>query len=131
MRRKLTIGLRTQLLLLFLSVAVPLGAMGVEEFLDRRREAARNVQEEVAALAEALGMEEEMLLQGAQQLLEVLSLLPEVQSTDSAPCEGLLASLLVRYPQYANLGVVATDGSVRCSALPAPPGTTLADRAWF
>ncbi len=46
-------------------------------------------------------------------------------------CNGVLAGLLENYPHYANLGVIALDGSVRCSALPLPANTNLADRSYF
>ncbi|MFZ5480716.1 MAG: putative bifunctional diguanylate cyclase/phosphodiesterase [Myxococcota bacterium] len=131
MRRKFVVSLRAQLWLLFLAVAVPLGGMGLEEVAERRRRATDDVRAEVRALAVSLGLGQEALLEGGKQLVEVLALVPEVTSTDRAPCDALLARLLVRWPQFANLGVIEPDGSVRCSALPVPAGTNLSDRVYF
>ena len=43
----------------------------------------------------------------------------------------MLGKLLGEYPLYSNLGVVASDGNVLCSAIPLKEPVSVADSPWF
>lgn len=67
----------------------------------------------------------------ARQLLATLAQLEAVRGSDPQACSALLASLLPNFPAYSFIGVARPDGSLRCGAIPAQPGFTVADRDWF
>jgi steroid delta-isomerase-like uncharacterized protein len=60
----------------------------------------------------------------------VLARLPEVKAGGES-CNALFADMLTQFPRYTNLGVIAPDGIVSCSGVPAQPGVYLGDRAYF
>ena len=64
-------------------------------------------------------------------MLIVLAQVPEVRGNDSVGCGALLSSLLPNFPLYANLGVIAPDGQLICSAVPATEPTYLGDLQYF
>ncbi|HSH29027.1 MAG TPA: EAL domain-containing protein, partial [Thiohalobacter sp.] len=69
-------------------------------------------------------------ISSARQLLATLAELPEIRH-DNPDCQPLLDRLLALHPRYLNLGVIALDGSVPCSALPLEGGVDLSDRSYF
>lgn len=74
--------------------------------------------------------EQRVMIGSARQLLEALAELPVVRE-DRRACPATLSRLLQRNPRYSNLGVIALDGSVPCSALPLPANVNLRDRSYF
>ncbi|HET8760010.1 MAG TPA: cache domain-containing protein [Nitrospiria bacterium] len=57
--------------------------------------------------------------------------MPAVVDRDPAACAAVLGPLLDRYPLYANLGAIETNGIIRCSALPIHGPVNAADRSYF
>ena len=70
------------------------------------------------------------LISSVRQLLATLAELPEIRH-NSPDCQPVLNRLLALHPRYLNLGVIALDGSVPCSALPLKGGVDLSDRSYF
>lgn len=79
-------------------------------------------QQEAARVAIGIAREQDLLVEGARQLLIGLSDLPEVQARDANACRARFAAILREFPQYANLTAAAPNGDVFCAAIP-PAGT--------
>jgi predicted ester cyclase len=118
------------LLLVLLSVLPALGLLiySANEQQDLDVEEATREASRLASLAAA---DQNRLIASTRQLLVVLGRLPEVQNSNAAECDEVLADLIVDFPDYANLGVIAPDGNLTCSAVPPAERTNLGDRTYF
>jgi signal transduction histidine kinase/CheY-like chemotaxis protein len=124
-------SLRVRLLLLVLLAVVPALALILYTGLEHRRLAAHHAHEDVLRVVRQATLQEDVLLAGARQLLVSLARLPEVRRLDSRGCSTIFAELLGEHPYYANLGTIAPDGDLLCSALPFQGRVNVADRAYF
>lgn len=131
MIRGLLASIRFRLLLLVLLAVVPALGLALYTGLEHRRMAAVQAQQEALRLARMASSEHERLIEGARQLLIVLSSLPSVRMRDASTCSAFFANLLKRYTQYANFGVVEADGNIYCSALPISAPVNAAGRTYF
>ncbi|MGE5190688.1 MAG: PAS domain S-box protein [Gemmatimonadota bacterium] len=120
---------RHLLLLVFLGVLPALGIIvysGVEmrgyELADAKRSLTR--------LLDSVASGQENLALQTRALFETLSDLPEIRRRDSRACSALLASLLRRNPQFANILAADPDGNVFASGTPAG-AINAADRKYF
>ena len=130
MKRSWFSGLRARfVVLVFLAVLPALGLL-LYTASDQRRLAVSEAEQELVRLARLASADQGRLIEGTRQFLVVLARLPEVRAADPA-CAAFLADLLARFPFYANLGTIAPDGALVCSAVPPPEPTNLADRAYF
>ena len=119
--------------LLFLVVLAALPALGLQLYTaSRQRElAVDEAKEDARRLAALAAADNGRLIEGTRQLLVVLARLPEVRGGNPEVCETLLADLKNQFPLYANLGVIAPDGNLACSAVPPAEPTNLGDRGYF
>jgi signal transduction histidine kinase len=124
-------SLRFRLLLLVLLAVVPALGLTLYTDIELRRLAAADVKEEALRLARIAASDQEDTIKDTRQLLFALAQLPEVRDTDPTACSVFFARLLKQYPQYALLGVIAPDGDLFCSALPASSPVNLADHNYF
>lgn len=124
-------SLRFRLLVLVLLGGLP--ALGVILYTaaEQRRNAAKDIQQNALRVARLASAGQERLIEGARQLLMIMSHLPEMRAEDPAAANRLLGDLLKQYPIYTNFGIIETDGRLFASALPVPAGLNLADRAYF
>ena len=129
MRRVLR--LRDRLILLVLLAVLPAFGLVLYMGVEQRRTVAEGVRSEARRLADLTAAGHERLLAGSRDLLLALSALVPVRLAASPSCGPTLAALLDRYPQYANFGVAAPDGTVVCSAVPLRTVVSIADRAYF
>ncbi|MBI2935793.1 MAG: HAMP domain-containing protein [Chloroflexi bacterium] len=128
---KWIVDLRTrQMLVVALAILPLLGLVLYNAFEQREGDTARAL-EGSAQIVRLAAVSHERLVEGARQLLVALSRLPEVRRGIPGECDRLLGDLLRQYPLYSNFGVIALDGSLRCSALPFSGPVNLADRAYF
>jgi signal transduction histidine kinase len=67
----------------------------------------------------------------SQELLSVLSHLPEIDQRDVSGCSTLFRNLLGEYPLYANLFAVLPNGDLFCSGVETTEHVNVADRLWF
>jgi signal transduction histidine kinase len=124
-------SLRARLILLVLLALIPAFVLILYTALEQRRLATAQVQETALRLARLASSDQGRLITGSRQLLVGLAQLTEVRRRDSQRCSRLLAEVLQKYPVYANLGAIAPDGKLFCSALPMPGSVNLADRGYF
>jgi signal transduction histidine kinase len=105
--------------------------LGLELYMasEERRLRTVEIQQEMLHLARLAAANQQQFIEGVRQLLVVVA--RAVRNSDSSGCDALLADLLIRYPYYANLGVLDADGNLFCSALPNRDWINLSDQAYF
>jgi diguanylate cyclase (GGDEF)-like protein len=131
MAKQFGFSLRTLLVGLVLLAILPAFALMLYTVAEQRRSAAANVQTDTHRLVRVLSLNHVRFIEGARQLLIALSQVPAVVARDPAACTAVLGPLLDRYPLYANLGAIETNGIIRCSALPIHGTVNAADRSYF
>jgi len=123
-------NLRVRFLLLVLVALLPALGLLIVSANEQRDEALATARNDARRVANLAAADQGRLIESTRQLLVVLARLPEVRG-GGAVCEGLLADLLAQYPLYTNLGVIAPNGVLVCSAVPMAEPLNLADRAYF
>ena len=96
-----------------------------------RRAMAEEVKSSAMRLAEHLALQQEQIVEGVREVLTLLAGLPEVRARHAAACSERLGELVAGFRRYANLGVIARDGTLLCSGVPTPGPENLADRLYF
>jgi steroid delta-isomerase-like uncharacterized protein len=129
--RTLLANLRLRLVLLVLLGVLPALGLLFYSASEQRTQAVNTAEAEARRLVQVTAADQERLLESAQYLLAVLARVPAIRDANGTDCDALLTALVADEPLYANLGVIALDGTVRCSALPVDDGVNLRDRAYF
>lgn len=123
--------LRVRVLLLVLLAVVPALLLMLYSAEERRRQDFAAVQENVLRLCQFTANNMERDFEATRQLLAALSRVSDFSTTTTVNCSGAYTELTRQSSLYENLGRVAPDGTVVCSALPAFQGSNVADQAWF
>jgi signal transduction histidine kinase/ActR/RegA family two-component response regulator len=129
--RHRTTSLRVSLALIVLVTILPLLAIQAYTNVRERQRAIEDARARVEALVVLAAANQRRLTEGTTHLLPLLARAPEVLVTDGRTCDQYLASLLARYPWYANFGVADLQGRVVCSALVLDRPVNVADRPYF
>jgi len=124
-------SLRSRAILLVMVAILPLLALTLYSYFDRRQIAIREVQRDELVTARNLATIQETLIGTTRQLLMSLARLPQVQRHDRAACETLFAGVVEQCPYYAVLAAADTEGQVFASAPEAKGPVHIADRLWF
>ena len=124
-------SLRIRLLLLVLLAVIPALGLILYTGLEQRRQAAVHAKKDALRVLDHSVMQQDLLIAGARQLLVTLAHLPQVRKRDSGGCSAIVAELLKEHPYYANLGAIAPNGDIFCSALPFSGPVNAAERAYF
>ena len=110
---------RGRLLVLLLLSAVPETWLSFNDAIEERRLALADLQHEARRFVEFASLQQREIVRAAGQLLKSMAGEPQIAAPASAPaCGAALARLLKIHPQYLNLHVLRTDGTLVCSALP-------------
>lgn len=129
---RLFLGLRWRLMLLILAAVLPAFLLVLYSTFEQRREAAESAQREALKMAQTVAEGHRATSSSVRQMLKGLSTLAEIPDAQSAgACNKMLASILRFSSDYANAGVVLSNGDVVCSALPLSRPVNVADRAFF
>jgi PAS domain S-box-containing protein len=123
--------LRSRLLQLVFLALVPVLGMILYDAREHRRLATQHVYDDALRMTQLVASDQNTIIESAHQFLTVLSHLPEVKGGNWGACNTLFNQLLEQYPVYANLGVIDTNGILRCSGLPVSGPMDLSDRAYF
>jgi PAS domain S-box-containing protein len=111
-------SLRVRLLVVVLVAVVPSLGIVWWSALGHRRVLMRQVEESAHDLAQLVAERHQRAVDGARGLLFGISRLPSVQRLDGRACSADLAPILSEARRYSNVGAVAPDGSMFCSAVP-------------
>jgi signal transduction histidine kinase len=124
-------SLRIQFWLLIGLTLMPALGLMLYTASEQRRRAAVEVQDQALRLAQLASGDQERLIESTRQFLALLTQIPEVYAGDSQVCGAFLADLLKGQPLYVNLGRIALNGDLVCSALPIDEPVNVADRLYF
>ncbi|HEV7855333.1 MAG TPA: EAL domain-containing protein, partial [Herminiimonas sp.] len=119
-----------RLLVLVLMAIVPPVILTIYGAWKERQQAVHIAEDNLQQLTQLAASNEARSIEGARQLLTVLSVFPELQR-DEKTCGRFLSNILKKNEGYANFGVIQLNGDVSCSAIPLKDKTNLADRAHF
>jgi diguanylate cyclase (GGDEF)-like protein/PAS domain S-box-containing protein len=119
-----------RLLVLVLLAIVPPVILTVYGAWKERQQAVRIAEDNLQQLTQLAASSEARSIEGARQLLSVLSVSPELQAKNRA-CSQFLRTILRRNEGYINFGLIQLDGNVTCSALPLRSNLNMADRTYF
>ncbi len=98
--------------------------------LEDERQAGVRARAGLQQLTDVAARDHGRAIEAGRQLLLVLSELAVVRSR-SPVCNAVAARVWRQYPRYANIGVVAADGTVFCSALEMDGSRNARDSSWF
>jgi PAS domain S-box-containing protein len=124
-------NLLARLLMVVAVALVPTLAFQAYTETDARHVRQELVQEEALRLVHSVASEQQMIIEGADQVLGAISGAPSVQDNIPQHCQRLLGNLLQTSPRYAAATVIGLDGGIRCAPDPAMIGLEAADRANF
>ena len=123
--------LRQRVALLLVSVLVPALVLAVVNAFAARNRNRAEVQQDAYRLARLAGSTHERLAESTEQLFTALRGMPAVAAGDRASCQAAMASVIAAGRQFQNLGIVARDGTVVCSAEPIPDAARIAEASWL
>ena len=123
-------NLRVRLLFLVIVAVLPAVGLLILSASEQRNQAITAAQDDAQRLANLAAADQSRLIESTRQLLVVLARLPELRAQNGA-CDRLLVDLRAQFPIYANLGVIAPDGTLACSAVQPSSPVNLSDRAYF
>ena len=119
-------------LLLIVSVAlVPALVVLANSEGEARRSRQQLVEDEAQRFVRLVASEQQRIVEGAEQVLNVISSSPSVQDNSTELCGRLLANLLQQSPRYNFAGVIGTDGHTVCAPGPLDRSLDASDRAYF
>jgi signal transduction histidine kinase/ActR/RegA family two-component response regulator len=123
--------LLTRLMLVMSLAMVP--ALGFQIYTEHeaRRVREQLVRDEALSLVRLVSAEQQRIIEGAEQVLNVIAGAPAVQDNDAERCHRLLANLLERSPRYNNAFIAGLDGRIPCASNQADLLVNIADRPYF
>jgi len=124
-------SLRWRSTLLVLFVMLPVFGLVLYIGIDSRSQEIAVAKNSAVLMARQAGLEEEQLISATHQLLAILAEMPQMRTDDAAVCDAFMTDTRQQFQSYANLGVIALNGDVVCSAVPLKDPVNVADRGYF
>ena len=125
------ISIRAQLFLIIFIVALPAAGIMVYTSVKLHDEALNEAHKATERLVERIVVEQQNLVNGAEQLMTALAELPEVKQHDAARVEPILRQLVKLNASYSNIFIADKSGAVWATAVPVKPPFNVADRRYF
>ena len=128
-----TLSIRTYLLLLVLTVALPLvSIVGLFIYFDIQQTII-NTKNTQRTMTRAMVTNTGVHISYVRQILESLSLRSQIRQLNPHSCDSILKSVLVMNSDYINVAYTNMDGVVVCSAVGQPGGklVNIGKSAWF
>jgi C4-dicarboxylate-specific signal transduction histidine kinase len=113
---------------LFVAVAV---LAGLFFLAGQRAGASLTTKGELKRMVRLAAARQELLADQAEQILSLISKLPQIKQMDSRSCNETIRGLIINQNRFLNFGVIRPDGTVLCSSLAVPPDLNLGDRTYF
>jgi PAS domain S-box-containing protein len=114
-----------------LIVALPALLAIVYSGIEERNEDIATAHEEIRLLANAIASQQNNLAAGAQQLISAMAQLPEVKGHDTAGTQHFLADIIKMNPQFLNIFIADSAGTLWALAVPAKNPISANDRRYF
>lgn len=124
-------SIRIRILLVSAVAIAPMASLALYEQGEHRKRRAGEVIDDTLRSVRQVAMNHQRLIDGAENLVDLLARLEDVRSLDGSRCSDLFRRLCTDSPQYANIGLSRMDGSIAASAVSPPAGVNVSDRAWF
>lgn len=105
-------SLRARAIFLVLLAILPLLALTLYTYLEKRDRAIRELQRDELVAARNLATLQETLINSTRQFLATLARLPQVQGRDREACNVLFADLMEHCPHLASIGGSDSEGLV-------------------
>lgn len=122
---------RTRQVVIALAVLLPALCLSLLGLARERTRAERLSERHARELARLAAMQQESSFEQARDLLVVLSRTPAVKGRNAAACSALFADAVGASARYANVGLLAADGTVLASGLAEKGPMSLVDRPYF
>jgi signal transduction histidine kinase/ActR/RegA family two-component response regulator len=118
------------LLIVLLAMVPALGFQAYTE-LQARRARQQLVADEALRLVRLVKSQQQRIVEGAREVLNVISGDPAVQDNIPALCQRLLGNLVRESPRYTSAGVIGRDAHPICAASLFDASIDVSDRAFF
>ena len=109
-------------------------ALGFQVYTEFQARSIRQqlVQDEALRLVRLVASGQQRIIEGAEQVLNLMGGAPSVQDNVPALCQRTLVNLLNQAQRYAAAAVIGLDGSIRCAApFPFDPAVNLSGQDFF
>ena len=123
--------IRFQLILIVIIVALPAVGIIINAGIQQRREAINVARIETQKLADRITFEQQSKTASARQLMVLLSHLPDVIAKNAEKTVHLLREIHNSNPDFSNISVADSSGTVWASAVPTQRPLTIFDRRHF
>lgn len=125
-------GLQGRLGLTLLVALLPVLGFVIYTSVKQQDERVQQVGSSLQSVAQLSALGAERTVEGARQLLGVISSGPSLKSAGlSTLCVEFLSNIRIAYPNYTNVGFLDVNGNLQCDAVPSDPPLNFADRAYF
>ena len=114
-----------------LLAAAPALALLLFTAFEQRRTTLAQIESSALGTARLVAADQQEVIEAGRQLLIALAQLPVLTAREAGRCSSVLAQTLPRLPVYSNLGVIAGDGQLVCTAVPITPRPNVGDRRYF
>jgi PAS domain S-box-containing protein len=131
MRKRLAFTIKTQMLLLIVSLTLVQFAAIAFTALNQQKHDLQDAILIAERLSNEVSNEQSVMLSGAEQLLSSLAYLPCIRHRDVQTTTALLAELVKKTPDVTNILIANSSGRVWASALPMKGVITADDRRFF
>jgi signal transduction histidine kinase len=121
------VTLSARLLILVVLAVLPAVAIEVWDELDLRAARRQEIRDDAMRLMRLVAAEQGRIGEGARQLLIAFSEAPIIRSRDWPQCQEMAARVRAQVQGYRNIGIVAADGTVLCSAVPGQSTASFGD----
>ncbi len=124
-------GLRSRLFLFLLASFALLAALQTWHYTQDRDDDIEAARARLLAEARLIAARQEVLVERGDAILNGMMLNPALEpGAPSADCNAQLAQLLLREPDYVQVGVTLPNGDIACAGVPPKGRVNLADRDW-
>jgi PAS domain S-box-containing protein len=125
------LGLRTRLVLLVLLALLPVFGLLVYSAEQSYKAALRLAQSDLQSDVLMLSAREQRTVDMVRDLLTGIASSPHIKNPAPGLCDQHLKNLHAEHPEFANLGLAALDGSLRCDAMGLGERVRIDDRSFF
>ncbi|MES2192657.1 MAG: PAS domain S-box protein [Pseudomonadota bacterium] len=128
---KSEITLRTRLVTLVVAAIVPLFGLSLIGAVLTATDAVTQTTRNLEFSASLVAANQQRVADSVRQVLVAISHVPEMVEGREPACQRYFKSLTAELMVYANVGVIGTDGYVRCHSVPNNPQAFAGDRPYF
>lgn len=125
------LGLHGRLLLTLLLAFAALAGLLVWQSITQREMIVQAASEDLQHHVQLIAAQQRSLIERGDAVLNGLMSTPALRGTSKPLCEQVLADRLRSETAFSQIGQVAPNGDVLCTAVPGRQGVNMADRDWF